>query len=138
MKGRLLKRAGTFGLILCIYPAAVIAFTWSHVLKSDFDGGRNGKLDAYRHSLASATVAYTLGEWAVNFTTWVFESSGKESNAMDAHNNHLGARIGSEATSFSDLEPAVRQAVQSGRVSATDSDQITWLAPSKWQDGKLW
>ena len=90
MKRKLLKRAGAFGLIFCIYPAAVIAFTWSHVLKSDFDGGRNGKLDAYRHSLASAMVGYTLGEWAVNLTAWVFESSGKESNAMDTHNNHLG------------------------------------------------
>ena len=111
---------------------------WSNVLKSDFDGGRNGKLDAYRHSLASATVSYTLGEWAVDFTTWIFESSGKESNLMDTHNNRIGARLGSKARTFSDIEPAVRQAVQNGHVSATDSNQITWLPPSKWRDSKLW
>jgi hypothetical protein len=138
MKRRLLKRSLIFALILSVYPACVIAFTWCHVLKSDFEGGRNGKLDAYRHSLASATVSYTLGEWAVNLTTWIFESSGKESNQMDTHNNRIGARIGAEANSFSDIEPAVRQAVQQGHVSATDSDQITWLSPSKWRDAKLW
>lgn len=138
MKKKLLKRIAVLTLMLCIYPAGVIAYTWSHVLKSDFEGGRNGKLDAYRHSLASATVSYTLGEWAVDLTTWVFESSGKESNAMDTHNNRIGARIGSEVTSFSDIEPGIRQAVQSGHVSATDSSQITWLPPSKWRNGALW
>jgi hypothetical protein len=138
MKRIHLKRALVFALILCIYPAGVIAFTWSHVLTSDFEGGRNGKLDAYRHSLASATVAYTLGEWAVDFTTWMFESSGKESNDMDTHNNRIGAKLGLKATAFSDIEPAVREAVQNGHVSATDSNQITWLPASKWRDSKLW
>jgi hypothetical protein len=138
MKRRLLKRASVLALILCIYPAGVIVFTWSYVLTSDFEGGRNGKLDAYRHSLASATVAYTLGEWAVDFTTWIFESSGKESNDMDTHNNRIGARLGLKARAFSDIEPAVRQAVQNGNVSTSDSDQITWLPPSKWRDSKLW
>lgn len=125
-------------MILCIYPACVIAFTWSYVLRSHFEGGRNGKLDAYRHSLASAAVSYTLGEWAVEFTTWIFESGGKESNEMDTHNNRIGARLGSNAKTFSDIEPAVRQAVQHGHVSAKDSDQITWLPASKWRDSKLW
>jgi preprotein translocase subunit SecF len=138
MKSRLLKRIAALALMLCIYPACVIIFTLSYVLKSDFEGGRNGKLDAYRHSLASATVAYTLGEWAVDVTTCIFESSGKDSNVMDAHNNRIGARIGSKVKTFSDIEPAVRHAVDNGQVSASDSDQITWLAPSKWRDRKFW
>ena len=124
MKKRLFKRAFAFALILSVYPVCVIAFTWSHVLKSDFEGGRNGKLDAYRHSLASATVSYTLGEWAVNLTTWIFESNEKQSNKMDTHNNRIGARIGSNARSFSDIEPSVREAVLQGHVFATDSEQV--------------
>ncbi len=77
MKRRLLKRAAAIALILCIYPAGVIVFTWSYVLKSDFEGGRNGKLDAYRHSLASATVAYTLGEWAVDLRHGYLNRAGR-------------------------------------------------------------
>lgn len=107
-------------------------------MRSDLKGGRNGQLDAYRHALASATVSYTLGEWAVSLTTWVFESGGKDSNKMDIHNNRLGAKIGSSCTWFGDLEPAVRQAVLDGEASATDPAKITWLSPSKWRDGKFW
>ena len=107
-------------------------------MKSDFEGGRNGKLDAYRHSLASATVSYTLGEWAVSLTTWIFESNEKQSNKMDTHNNRIGARIGSNARSLSDIEPSVREAVLRGHVFATDPEQITWLPSSKWRNARLW
>ncbi len=138
MKRKIFLRIVALAAILCIYPACVIIYTWSCVLKSDLEGGRNGKLDAYRHSLASATVAYTLGEWAVEITTWVFESGCKDSNKMDAHNNRIGAKIGSKATRFADIEPAVRLAVDKGQVAASDADQITWLPDSKWRDGKLW
>ncbi len=135
---RLLRRGGAFALLLAAYPLWVVVFTWSHVLRSDFEGGRNGKLDAYRHALASATVSYTLGVWAVEVTTWVFESGGKDSNEMDVHNNRIGALIGSKAGSFSEIEPAVRDAVAGGCVSAEDAGQITWLPASKWRDRKLW
>jgi len=138
MRRKLLRRACAFALLLSIYPVCVIAFTWSHVLRSDLKGGRHGQLDAYRHALASATVSYTLGEWAVNVTTWIFESGEKDSNKMDIHNNHLGARLGVKAESFSDIEPAVRSSVLNGTVSSVDSDQITWLPSSRWRDGKLW
>ena len=125
-------------MILCVYPVCVIVFTWGHVLRSDLKGGRNGQLDAYRHALASATVSYTLGEWAVSLTTWVFESGGKDSNKMDIHNNRLGAKIGSNCRSFGDLESAVRQAVLDGEALTTDPAKITWLSPSMWRDGKFW
>ena len=138
MRRKLIRRAGAFALLICVYPVCVIAFTWSHVLKSDLKGGRHGQLDAYRHALASATVSYTLGEWAVNVTTWIFESGKKDSNKMDIHNNRVGARLGSEADSFSDIEPTVRRSVLNGNVAAIDSDKITWLSPTRWRDGKLW
>lgn len=138
MKRKILIRATVIALVLCMYPVCVIAYTWSNVLQSDFKGGRHGPLDAYRHCLASATVSYTLGEWAVNFTTWIVESESKDSGKMDIHNNRIGAAIGSKAHSFSEIEPAVRKAVTNGDLAADDSDQITWLPSSKWGAGKLW
>jgi hypothetical protein len=138
MKRKLLRQACAFALLLSVYPIGVMVFTWSHVLRSDLKGGRHGPLDAYRHALASATVSYTLGEWAVSLTTWIFESGQKDSNKMDIHNNRIGAKIGSSSKSFSELEPAVRQAVLDGEVSATDPTKPTWLSPSKWRDGKFW
>ena len=138
MRRKLLQRFGVLALLLCIYPICVLAFTWGHILKSNFKGGRHGQLDAYRHALASATVSYTLGNWAVDFTTWIFESNSKDSNKMDIHNNRIGANLGSLARSFHDIEPAVCQSVMHGTVYAIDPDQITWLPPTKWREGKLW
>ena len=138
MRRKLLRRSCVFALLLGIYPVSVIAFTWSHVLRSDFKGGRHGQLDAYRHALASAMVSYTLGEWAVHVTTCIFESGEKESNRMDVHNNRVGAHLGSKAEAFSDIEPAVRRSVMNGNVAAIDPDQITWLPSIRWRDGKFW
>ena len=59
-------------------------------------------------------------------------------NEMDGHNNRVGALIGAKAGSFSEIEPAVRDAVAGGCVSAGDAGQITWLPASKWRNGKFW
>lgn len=59
-------------------------------------------------------------------------------NEMDVHNNRIGALIGAKAGTFSEIEPAVRDAVVGGCVSAGDEGRITWLASSKWRDGKFW
>ncbi len=137
-KRKLLWRFSAFVALLSIYPVCVFAFTWSHVVKSDFKGGRNGQLDAYRHALASATVSYTLGEWAVNLVTIVFERGEKDSHKMDRHNNRIGAGIGSKLESFREIEPSVLQSVRKGAVDATDENQITWLPANKWRDGRFW
>ena len=42
-------------------------------------------------------------------------------NEMDGHNNRVGALIGAKAGSFSEIEPAVRDAVAGGCVSAGDA-----------------
>ena len=136
--GRKLVRLFPVFVILLAYPVCVIAYIWCCVLRSDFEGGRHGQLDAYRHALASATVSYTLGEWAVSLTTLVFESGGKDSNKMDIHNNRIGAKIGARADSFRDIETAVRQSVLGGEVGATEPDQVTWLPRVKWRGSKLW
>ena len=125
-------------LVAGAYPVWILGFTWWHVLRSDLAGGRHGPLDAYRHALASAAVSYTLGEWAVNLVTRVFEGTGKNSNAMDSHNNRVGARIGSTVSSFAEIEPAVREGVRLGRVDAVASTQITWMPEKKWRSGSLW
>jgi len=132
------RRIGLAMLVACLYPVWVIGFTWSHVLKSEFAGGRHGPLDAYRHALASAAVSYTLGEWAVVLVTRVFEGGGKDSNSMDSHNNRVGARIGSTVSSFAEIEPAVREAVRQGTVDTADDGQITWMAAKKWRAGAFW
>jgi hypothetical protein len=135
---RKLRKIFWLAVGMSLYPIFVITFTLSHVIKAELPGGRHGPLDAYRHSLASATVSYTIGKWAVDLTSWIFESSKKDSNKMDIHNNRLGAEIGKKVTSFSAIEPAIRQAVSNGKIAATAEDQITWLEPEKWRDGIFW
>ncbi|MBD9477975.1 hypothetical protein [Pseudoxanthomonas sp. PXM02] len=124
-------------LALATYPGFVLAYTWSHVLQSPLPGGRHGPLDAYRHTLASAVVAYTLDARAIRWVNNVMERRGKRSNAMDIHNNLIGASIGSQATRFSDIEPAVTRRIATGTINATAPDQITWLPEPQWQEGSL-
>ena len=137
-KRKLLLGIGGAILLLGVYPAFVLGYAGGHVFGSDFRGGRNGPLDAYRHALASSVVSYTLNESAVDLITVLFESKGKTSNRMDGHNNRIGARLGAHADSFRDLEPAVRQLVSNGAVDAVNPDQITWLPENKWRDGWIW
>ena len=124
-------------LALPIYPGFVLAYTWFHVLRSPLPGGRHGPLDAYRHALASAVVAYTLDSRAIHLVNDAMERHGKQSNAMDIHNNLIGASIGAQAKRFSDIEPAVTNRVATGTVNATAPDQITWLPERQWQEGSL-
>jgi hypothetical protein len=124
--------------LLAIYPGFVLAYTWSHVMDSPLHGGRHGPRDAYRHTLASAVVAYTLDARAIDLVNRVMEHRGKPSNRMDVHNNLIGASIGARAIRFSDIEPEVVRRVAAGAIDATSPDQITWLPEPQWQDGSLW
>jgi hypothetical protein len=138
MKRKLPRRLWALAALLSLYPVFVLLFTWFHVLRSDFEGGRHGPLDAYRHALASATVSYTLGEWAVNLVTFIFERADKDSNKMDRHNNTLGASIGSRIKSFHEIEPAVRQSVLEGEVDTLEVGQARWLPERRWREGRFW
>lgn len=135
---RALLSIAVVALLLSAYPAFVLGYTWSHVASASFPGGRHGPLDAYRHTLASAVVAFTLSPRAVELITAVMEGGDKRSSAMDRHNNRIGARVGSEARSFAELQPAVYALVQQGAVGASDPRQITWLPPTDWRKGLLW
>ena len=121
---------------LAAYPAFVMIAVYAQWFAAALPGGRNGPADAYRHSLASAIVAYTLSPRCVDWVTAVMERGGEGNvaRAMDAHNNRLGARIGETADSWSAMQQAVRAAVISGAIDARSPDQITWRAPSAWQD----
>jgi hypothetical protein len=123
-------------LLLAAYPVFVLAATYQQFFRADLPGGRNGPADAYRHSLASAIVAYTLSPRCVDWVTGVMErgGDGNASRAMDAHNNHLGARIGASAPSWRAMQDAVRDAVRNGAADAHDPERITWLPASRWQN----
>ena len=108
----------------------------AHARPAVLPGGRNGPSDAYRHSLASATVAYTASPRLVALVTRVMERDGigSDMRAMDAHNNRIGARIGAHATSWGDMQDRVLHAVQAGAVNTADADTITWLPRERWLD----
>ena len=131
-------RAAIVALLIGVYPAFVLGYTWSHVLRSELPGGSNGPLDAYRHTLASAVVAYTLNERAVEWATLILEMSDTEGNRMDRHNNRIGAKIGARARSFSEVEPAVAAQVAKGAVDSYSGEQVTWLPRERWRRGRLW
>ena len=124
--------------LLSTYPAFVLGYTWYHVLQSPLEGGRHGPLDAYRHTLASAVVSYTLGKWAVTLVSEVMESGDKKSQEMDRHNNSVGASIGKQCSSFSDIERLVSEAVSKGRVGEFKKNQTTWLDKAEWKNGRFW
>ncbi len=118
------------------YPAFVLGTTYAHWLSVDLPGGRHGPSDAYRHSLASATVAYTGSPRWVEWVTAVMENDGHgdAARAMDAHNNRLGARIGHRAASWRAMQAAVLAAVEDGGIDTRDPDRLTWLPPERWQE----
>ena len=134
---RLVALVAAFVLVSA-YPAFVLGYTWSHVLGSDLPGGRDGPLDAYRHTLASAVVAFTASPRAVEWATWGMERSNGSSNRMDRHNNRIGAGIGVNARSFAEIEPAVRSRVSEGTINSSDADQVTWLPRYRWRSNRLW
>jgi hypothetical protein len=121
---------------LGLYPAFVLSTVYTATAGSDLPGGRHGPRDAYRHSLASAIVAYTGSERWVEWVTAVMENGeeGDAAHAMDAHNNRLGARIGARAESWNDMRTAVLVAVKAGGVGIEDANRMTWLPPERWQN----
>jgi hypothetical protein len=135
---KIFLKLAALAFIVFFYPMCVLIYTWTCVFQSDLEGGKNGPLDAYRHTLASAVVSHTLGEWGVKVTTFFMESKNSASGAMDRHNNRIGMKIGSQAKSFEDLEPWVRRHVAEGRCGSTKADQITWLPKTKWRKSNLW
>ena len=133
-----LRRLALLALVLATYPTFVLTYTWSHVLQSPLPGGRHGPLDAYRHTLASAVVAYTFDARAIDLVNGVMERHGRRSNAMDIHNNLIGAGIGARAARFSDIEPTVARSVAAGRIDTPSPDQTTWLPQNDWKEGFAW
>jgi hypothetical protein len=123
-------------ILVGLYPAFVLGTVYATTQRSDLPGGRHGPKDAYRHSLASAIVAYTGSPRWVEWVTAVMESGGEggPDRAMDAHNNRLGARIGAGAESWAGMHAAVLAAVEAGGIEAADENRITWLPPERWQE----
>lgn len=133
---RRLRRWFALAALAGAYPAFVLGTVYATTLRSDLPGGRHGPKDAYRHSLASATVAYTGSPRWVEWVTAVMEDGGRgdAARAMDAHNNRLGARIGARADSWTQMRADVFAAVQAGGAMVEDDDRITWLPPERWRE----
>ncbi|MFD0727138.1 DUF6973 domain-containing protein [Lysobacter brunescens] len=138
---RWLRRLLVVAVLLGGYPAFVLGSVYLATSRSDLPGGRHGPKDAYRHTLASATVAFTGSPRWVDWVTAVMEGDAHRhtgrsdaARAMDAHNNRIGARIGAGAESWNEMNAAVLQAVQAGGVAVEDEDRITWLSSERWQD----
>ena len=130
------KRLLIAACVVAAYPAFVLGTVYAHWFAANLPGGRNGPADAYRHSLASATVAYTGSPRWVEWVTALMEGdgSGNDMRAMDAHNNRIGASIGERARSWRDMQASVRAAVDAGGTDARNPDQITWLPRPRWQE----
>jgi len=135
---KILIAVGAALVLLGCYPAFVLGYTWYHVAKSDLPGGRNGPLDAYRHTLASAVVAYTLDEKVVYGVSRLMEHHNAASNRMDRHNNYIGAHIGMRVQSFGEIKAEVARQVARGKAWARDRDQVTWMSEACWEGGKMW
>ncbi len=133
---RWVRRLLVAAVLLGVYPAFVLGSVYLATSGSDLPGGRNGPKDAYRHSLASATVAYTGSPRWVEWVTRIMEhgEGGDAANAMDRHNNRIGERIGADAVSWNQMRANVRAAVQAGGIDVEDDNRITWLPPERWQD----
>jgi hypothetical protein len=124
--------------ISAIYPAIVLSYVWYHCVISDFQGGKNGQLDAYRHTLASAVVAYSTSPKVVSLFTAITEFGEEADNLMDRHNNSLGAELGYQAEVFAHINPRVIQQVNNGTENATNGNQITWFSKSFWEKSLFW
>ena len=133
---RFVRRALIAAVVLAVYPAFVLGTVYSATTQSDLPGGRHGPKDAYRHSLASAIVAYTGSPRWVAWATYAMEGEGvaDPARAMDAHNNRIGARIGAEAESWDAMRTKILVAVEHGGVEVDDPHRITWLPRERWQE----
>lgn len=132
--------------ILATFCLGLLIYVWSNVWLKELPGGRHGPLDAYRHTLASAVLTYSLdntvydgfGLKAVEFVCWIMESGDLRSNQMDRHNNLLGSRLSKQAIAFSQIETKVETAVDQGMINSNDPNQVTWLPEADWRKGLLW
>ncbi|HYN55076.1 MAG TPA: hypothetical protein VES38_10270 [Methylotenera sp.] len=125
-------------ILISMYPIFVLSYVWRECFVSDLEGGKSGQLDAYRHTLASAVVAYTSSPKVVDLVTACMERQNRSDNLMDRHNNLIGAKIGLTAKSFSQINTLVRQQVSKGTENAIENSQITWLARPYWRKSLFW
>ena len=131
-------------LLPFLYSAFVLSFVWWHCYFSQFKGGKNGQLDAYRHTLASALVAYTTSPKVVFLVTALMERKNKAPNIMDRHNNAIGGQIGARIPNRADslklkaLESDVKMHVLQGAINTPNSTQITWLPVQYWRESLWW
>ena len=134
-----LAGAAICGALTLAFAAWLLASTYATVLRSGLPGGSDGPMDAYRHTLASAQLAYVFGPGSVRQFTALTERhpERKKDDAMDTHNNLLGAAIGASGRSLREVRAEVLHRVESGGVNRADPRQVTWLPRRYWREGLL-
>jgi hypothetical protein len=121
-----------------LYGLSVLSYVWWHCVNSNLPGGKYGPLDAYRHTLASAVVAYSSSPKLVIIITKIMEGKGRPIDKMDQHNNAIGAAIGEQADSLSSLEQCVKNQILKGTTNTQNIMQSTWLSKVFWRENIFW
>ena len=132
------SRLAALLIVLAVYPAGLLGYVWYHCWSTGLEGGKNGPLDAYRHTLSSAMLAYITTPSAVGFVTRVMEFRDRPTDLMDRHNNAISAEIGEHAHSLDEIEPLVRARIEAGTIDARTDTQATWLPPQQWRTSFFW
>ncbi len=127
-----------FLLVSFLYAFLVLSYVWWQCYQSNLPGGKYGPLDAYRHTLASAVVAYTSSPLLVKTITVIMERKHWPIDKMDEHNNAIGIRIGLQVHAFSTIENTVKTQITYGKINATNAQQTTWLARENWKENRFW
>ncbi len=136
------KKTLKFILILVLlgsfYSAFLLSFVWWHCYTSGLQHGKNGPLDAYRHTLASAVLAYSISPKVVYLASTIMENKNQPANLMDKHNNKIGAQIGAHSSSLKAINIAVTAKIAHGCVNAKSTTQTTWLPQQYWRERLFW
>ena len=132
------SRLAVLLIVLAVYPAGLLGYVWYHCWSTGLEGGKKGPLDAYRHTLSSAMLAYITTPSAVGFVTRVMEFRDRPTYLMDRHNNAISAEIGEHAHSLDEIEPLVRARIKAGTIDARTDTQATRLPPQQWRTSFFW
>jgi len=97
--------------------------------ESGLPGPRNGKQDAYRHCVAAGELARISTESTAVSLGDAYESyAGGPSREveMDKFNNRVGAKIGADSSSFSEVESGCKKALNDGNLSVIGRENVVF------------
>lgn len=121
-----------FALIF-ISPVIVVFILYRYAMATELPGRRGGPQDAFRHTYSTALTARYISPKAVELVTKFCETDPTSPfDQMDIHNNRIGTQIG---LGEGDLREMVMKKINEGAVNTADSQTITWLPETQWDQG---